>query len=510
MNRSCLPEEYGELRRLIHALHEKTITSTERDQLEVWICRDKEARKIYAEYMNLYAALRWRIRQESEPGAAPPEQDSPASRTPILGFLGECFQRGTSFLPGSTAWLLVALIGLPALALALLAFRQSGQAPANNGPVATIVHAYDCTGTVSDSNHPLSVGTRLAAGQTVTLERGLVEIQFAQGARVILEERASLEVRGVNASRLTVGRLAATVPESAHGFTVETPAATVVDLGTDFGVSVDGDKTAEAHVFGGQIEVTTKATPECPAPWISCLREGQAARIRLTEKNEVAGIETITASSDDFVRQFPVGLPAENNVESKSGSPTHQMIASVDRRWAVSGNRTPIGPFDRHTDPLPSDTRGLRSGVPFYSDRVYTVGTVNKALIGADYVRTFNSDKFSSRHWYHIKLATYRDEVFLMVLVDDRIEKRKPGKQQWVVDQIVSRFARPGDFVDTGYEIILEEGPDGLRSMSAFGKMVPTKDASGKPIKYSFCASGWPPGRITYPMFAVLPEAPQP
>src|SRR5205085_4671235 len=55
---------------------------------------------------------------------------------------------------------------------------------------------------------------------------------------------------------LTQGRMSANVPRQALGFTVETPSAKVVDLGTRFAVKVEADGTTEAHVFEGKIDVS--------------------------------------------------------------------------------------------------------------------------------------------------------------------------------------------------------------------------------------------------------------
>jgi len=52
-------------------------------------------------------------------------------------------------------------------------------------------------------------------------------------------------------NRLSIesGRLTATVPESAHGFTVGTPTGDVVDLGTEFGVDVSAIQVVNVTVF---------------------------------------------------------------------------------------------------------------------------------------------------------------------------------------------------------------------------------------------------------------------
>ncbi|MBN2022100.1 MAG: FecR domain-containing protein [Pirellulales bacterium] len=514
MNTSPLPEDYAKLADLIHALCEKTITPEQRAQLEEWVCRDPAARRIYVRYMNLHAGLRWRVRQDGESGVGLSPETPRAARAPVLGFLGECVQQSTSFLARPMVFLAVAAIGLPGLLVLALALGILWQAPREaqvawrqlpQPHVAMITRAYG-GGSRRAPGPSLSAGRVFAEGETISLERGLLEITFADGARVILEERATLEISNCNAGRLQIGRLAATVPDGAHGFTIDTPTARVVDLGTDFGVSVAADRTAEAHVFGGQIEVTPKTGAGSPAAPTRRLVTGEAARIRAAAADQVPRIEAISASSDEFVRRFPDEEPpiAQDRVPS-----TPRLVASVDRRDGARGNRAPIGEFGHQTDPLSSDASGLVLGAPVYSDRVYTVEMIDEPLVGADYVRAFNSDKFDANHRYDVTFSTARDQVFVVVLLDDRTEAT-PQRRQALVDRLVSPFARPGDFVDTGWDIDVDDGQELRHPLSAYGMTVPTKSASGNPITYSFVTSARMPQRASHFIIAVLPEPPSP
>jgi len=518
-------ERTEELRGLIDARWDETLTEEQAARLQELACRDDDACRFYLDYMALHGLLVLEhaedhpsnslaaILAEMAGEGEDPRGGDGKSKSPVLGFLGGCFEQGASFLSKPMFLSLLLAIGLPGLVITVLVLGWTRQPPPE-AYVAKITRAYDCVGTLNDPAISLSAGKKLSKGATVKLQRGLIEVTFADGARAILEERATFEVCNRNAGRLHRGRLAATVPQSAHGFTVETPAITVVDLGTDFGVCVDADRTAEAHVFGGEIEVATKGTPGNPTLWKGRLHMGQAARICMTGAHQVARIETIDASSDEFVRRFPVGLTKESVPRPEPGGTTKRLIASVDRHGGVTDNRAPIGSFDGDTDPLPSDDLGLRLGAPFYSDRLYPVEQIDEPLIGAEYVRTFNTDKEDMDFRCDVIFTTSRSEVFLMVLVDDRFEKAS-GNQQ-VVDRIVSRFANPGDFVNTGYDLDIDDYQE-PHPLSAFGMTVPTKDKSGKPITYTLIAF---PLRVLPPessprwhsnyVIAVMPEAPRP
>ncbi len=532
---SKLPPHHEGIAELVESLCQGEMTSEQIARLETLLRTDKGARQYYVRYLHMHASLRLfsgcesgkqelaRLQelvqsQGSEVGPSvqesrPSASSSGESKTPgasVLGFLGECVQQGASFLSKSSVFSLLVAIGLPGLVLLLLVVGLVDQAPVERGgPVATVARARDCVGYLGDGRTRLSPGMELAEGQRLTLRRGLVEIEFTGGARAILEAPTAFEVRRDNAGFLQMGRLAANVPPQAHGFAVETPLVTVVDLGTDFGVSVAADGTAETHVFAGQIEVTTKTMPENPISLTKRLRVGQAARICMTDApQQVARIEPISASSDEFVRYFPVGLAKESALQPHEKELAKRLIASVGRRGGMTDNRAPIGPFDGETDPLPSGESGLRLGSPYYSDRVYPVETIDEPLVGAEYVRTFNGDKKSADYHYDVAFTTSRNEVFLMLVVDDRFKKARGG-QQAEVDRIVSRFAHPGAFVDTGYDIDVDDSEE-PHPLSAFGMMVPTKDESGKLITYTFLASSLRfRGRSMY-VIAVMREPPRP
>ncbi|MCB1097700.1 MAG: FecR domain-containing protein [Verrucomicrobiae bacterium] len=86
------------------------------------------------------------------------------------------------------------------------------------------------------------------------LESGLVQIVLYSGTRVVLQGPAELELVSANEVVCRSGRLTAEVPPQAKGFCVRTPQASVIDLGTSFGLVVDARNT-EVHVFKGSVDL---------------------------------------------------------------------------------------------------------------------------------------------------------------------------------------------------------------------------------------------------------------
>ncbi|MEI6713175.1 MAG: LamG-like jellyroll fold domain-containing protein [Verrucomicrobiota bacterium] len=98
-------------------------------------------------------------------------------------------------------------------------------------------------------------GTSLHQGR-FELVGGLIEITYPSGVVALLESPATFEMRDAASLTLTNGKVSATVPENATGFSVITPSSTIVDLGTEFGVEAGADNS-EVHVFKGAVSLET-------------------------------------------------------------------------------------------------------------------------------------------------------------------------------------------------------------------------------------------------------------
>jgi Concanavalin A-like lectin/glucanases superfamily/FecR protein len=114
----------------------------------------------------------------------------------------------------------------------------------------------------------LPPGSPLSPG-LLKLKSGMAQIEFYQGARVLLEGPVEFELISSGEATCMKGKLSAQVPPQAKGFRINTPKGTIVDLGTEFGLDV-GVGAAEVHVFKGEVELHTAAEK------MRSLKEGQA------------------------------------------------------------------------------------------------------------------------------------------------------------------------------------------------------------------------------------------
>ncbi len=182
------------------------------------------------------------------------------------------------------------------------------------GSVAYVTRLHDAAWAAPQGNGgsaALRRHTSLFPGQRFDLVRGLVEIAFDGGATTIVEGPATFEIVSLAAGRLSAGRLTATlrktaanVPGTQARFAVETPTATVTDLGTSFGVAVGAAGETNVSVFDGLVELLPRMAGDAapagpPQPLRLAAGESAAVDPDRTAKRELGG------KSIAFTRAIP-------------------------------------------------------------------------------------------------------------------------------------------------------------------------------------------------------------
>ena len=85
---------------------------------------------------------------------------------------------------------------------------------------------------------------------------GAVHMRFANGADLVMRAPVEFTVKDAFHVEVAHGNVRAIVPPPAQGFTIGSPGIDYEDLGTEFGVIVDGRTgVSELHVFDGQVNV---------------------------------------------------------------------------------------------------------------------------------------------------------------------------------------------------------------------------------------------------------------
>ena len=96
-------------------------------------------------------------------------------------------------------------------------------------------------------------GDLLPPNTVLSLESGAAEVALENGVRLVLAGPCKVQLMTEMRGRVLHGSIIAKVPSNAHGFTLTTPSSKVIDLGTEFGVSVDASGNSEVHVFKGEV-----------------------------------------------------------------------------------------------------------------------------------------------------------------------------------------------------------------------------------------------------------------
>lgn len=280
------PAADGDFSALIAAVCDGIATPEEQARLET-ILRNPEARRTFVAFTRLNADLRWRLRREHAeargggsgqprshcPNRMEPRGDGSAGHADRVAVVRDRLRR---LFPGAAraAAMLLAVTAVAGGLIVAVSLRPgedadgSAAAPLRQSQDRIVAHI-----TATDSARWRAARQTpdprlgIARGTTLDLASGFVEVRFTTGARVIMNGPAVMTV--LNATAVHVHRGSVSVryeqPEAAADalrgdavdplFVVHTPSASVIDLGTEFGVRVADDGTSDVLVYDGLVEI---------------------------------------------------------------------------------------------------------------------------------------------------------------------------------------------------------------------------------------------------------------
>ena len=181
--------------------------------------------------------------------------------------------------------------------------NRRGATDATASTVAHVTGLVNCDWPVGFT--PLKFGDSLAPGQRLKLEKGLMQVTFGTGAKVVLEGPTDFTVTTPSQATLESGKIAAAVPRFARGYTILTPTAEIVDLGTEFGVDVDSAGRSQIHVFEGDVV----ARPRDGASHSELIQARQDEAVEFFAPTEKA--RRIPVDSGKFVRRLTEDVAAD-------------------------------------------------------------------------------------------------------------------------------------------------------------------------------------------------------
>jgi hypothetical protein len=266
MSEPCDSHELNELSFLISQCLEGSITRDDAKRLETLLESKKVLRDYYQQYLSLYCDLKgllqsaqvpspdlelcrdaalWNSLAEYEKTA--PAVEVPKQESPLLDAIPQTAptvpRRVSKFSIYSLVLCSAALVFVLAYAF-LVSVRRGIE-------VATLHDSLNAKW--ADAAGTLVKGARVATGsQSFVLQEGCVELLFDNQAKIIVEAPAKFRVLAEDRIGLTYGKVYAAIPKNAIGFSVYTPIAKIVDMGTEFGVEADLKGSTQLHVFKGR------------------------------------------------------------------------------------------------------------------------------------------------------------------------------------------------------------------------------------------------------------------
>ena len=220
-----------------------------------------------------------------------------------------------------------ALGGVAALVIGLvLGFWIPTKKGATPEPVAWLVNAHGCKWVKG-----FSPSANMQADDFLKLESGLVQVRFSSGVDVLIEGPAELMLISDMSAKLNRGKVSVKVPKSMKGFEIFSPQGRVLDLGTEFGVTVSDEGVMDVVVFDGEVETFVGDDQTQPIK----LLENQSASISNSEINTEKSID------NNFVRKISDAV--NWRVAKKKLSKTSFVFDGSVQDGILDSNGRPIG-----------------------------------------------------------------------------------------------------------------------------------------------------------------------
>ncbi len=272
-----------ELRTLAEAVCNGTATAEQFERLNARLATDEEAALFYATYLRMHGLLLWRYRDEIiVPESRPFPAPAPSEILPPVypGFMGwrDAERPG---IPVARVALFATAIALLVVGMVVYQWGRSASMPvASSGELPGVGYLTGMSACQwTEGTSPPRFYDRVAIGQKFRLEAGLLEITYDTGFKAILQGPVTYEVTSDNGGYLSIGKLTGkATTDRAKGFVVDTPMASVTDLGTEFGTEVAPDGAVATVVFSGEIKLVT-TMPQGHVGRGEILRTGQAAKV---------------------------------------------------------------------------------------------------------------------------------------------------------------------------------------------------------------------------------------
>ena len=296
----------NEIRELVDRYVMDRLDATEFDRLQQLLNDDPSSREYFVSFCAMHTDLHVSARSREITGSVLDElfandserfSDAPDNEMEFALLEDSNSVSGSANVLSITyrVWQLIAIAASLLAIFSVVSYWNFSEQDAN---IAWVVDAQNCRWVNRDA-----VDGAIKPGTKVEIRSGLLELGFSSKANVIIEGPAKLEILSGEQIQLHRGRVAVSMPTGLSGFEVLSPQGKVVDLGTEFGVSVSENGDTDVVVFDGEVELISPENVK-----LDTLKQNQHARI----DNEGLMVSSDLLSSQGFVREIvppPVVVP---------------------------------------------------------------------------------------------------------------------------------------------------------------------------------------------------------
>lgn len=269
----------------------------------------------------------------------------------------------------------------------------------------------------SDGAAEFDEWSQFDVGHSIVIDSGVVSLMMDNSAEIKLEGPADFRLTSAEKAVLSRGNIVVRCGPEAVGFQVESPDVDVVDLGTEFGVSVREGQHTDVVVYDGKVDLTTRVGAR---PLARRLTAGEALQIsHLGEPHRITEVRGDQHLTPLYPLDRGVGL-SQRIVAVSDNLPA----AETSKFYQVVGG-------------------GFREDCRAYVDRAHEWNGIGRAglppeLVNGDYMMTFNDDKILP---VEIEIELAKPST-LYVLLDDRVPL-----PEWLTN----------DYLDTGWDVGMDE-----------------------------------------------------
>lgn len=253
-------DDLTELELLLAAWEDGTISDTDLKLIQALLKEDAEARRYFLQWQMLTATF------DVETCAVPP-----AKLDPLIEHSGHPTPKVRLNWLGIIATYVLAASILVATLVMWSISTEEIDSNVGTKPIAANGTKSEVVADKENTSHGVAILTRLVnpgwpAGEAsrqvgealrrgrFQLDEGLAQIEFFCGATIVLEGPADIHLESAKHALVRKGKIRATVPPAARGFSLNAAQMKVVDLGTEFAMAVSGDSVS-VQVFDGEVEL---------------------------------------------------------------------------------------------------------------------------------------------------------------------------------------------------------------------------------------------------------------